>query len=108
MESLKTPNWNALEVGGRGLEDVGEDGGALEVDAVIGDGASDVVEGDLDGVGVLQGRHVQTDGGAVDLVVVVAEALAAECGRSALAAVGLDEVALWDSRISGHLLLAPF
>ena len=85
----------ALGVGGGGLEsveeriegpDVERGRGGLGVEAAEDLGAEaieDLVEGDLDGVGVLEGREGFLVGAVVVVVVVVAEDGAAESGGAA-------------------------
>ena len=88
------------EVGAGDLKAVEEDAGALVVDVSGGDAAEDVVEGDLDGVAVVDGLHFEDAEaagewgvGQAGAVVVVAEVVAAEGGRAAAVAVGVDVAA---------------
>ena len=90
----------AGEVGAGDLQAVEEDGGSLVVHVSGGDAGEDVVEGDLDGVAVVDGlhfEHAEAAGegcvGQAGAVVVVAEVVAAEGGRAAAAAVGVDVAA---------------
>jgi len=88
------------EVGAGDLKAVEEDGGSFVVDVAGGDAGEDVVEGDLDGVAVIDGlhfEHAHAAGewgvGKASAVVVVAEVVAAEGGRAAAVAVGVDVAA---------------
>ena len=89
----------AGEVGGGDLEAVEEDAAALVIDISAGEAAEDFVEGELDGGAVVDARHGEGAGAAGDgglaagTAMVVAEALAAECGRAAAMAFGEDVAA---------------
>jgi hypothetical protein len=90
----------AGEVGTGDLQAVEEDAGSLVVDVAGGDAAEDVVEGDLDGVAVVDGLHFEDADAAGErgvgealAVVVVAEVLGAQGGRAAAVAVGVDVAA---------------
>ena len=84
------------EVGAGDLQSVEEDGGSFVVDVSGSYAAEDVVEGDLDGVAIVDGlhfEHADASGegrvGQAGAVVVVAEVLASERGRAAAIAVGV-------------------
>ena len=88
------------QVGAGDLQAVEENAGSFGVDVSGGDAAEDVVEGDLDGVAVVDGlhfEHAEAAGergvGQAGAVVVVAEVVAAEGGRAAAVAVGVDVAA---------------
>ncbi len=100
----------AAGVAGGELEAVEEDGGALGVDGVHGEGADDLGEGELDGFAVLEGGEIDDGavvdkrGAAGDLVAVlgvslvepaveVAEVVVGDGDTAALEAVGLDVAA---------------
>ncbi|HEX3569448.1 MAG TPA: hypothetical protein VHU44_01350, partial [Acidobacteriaceae bacterium] len=96
----------AGEGGAGNLQAIEEDGGAFGVDVSGGDAAEDVVEGDLDGVAVVDGLHFEDADasgergvGQPGAVVVVAEVLGAEGGRAAAVSVGVyvaaEVAALW-------------
>ncbi len=102
-----------LEVVRGGLESVEEETGALVVEGVVGNGADDLHEGALDGVGVLEdGEVAQAGAGGVeattDSVVEVAEDLAAQGGRAALNAVGLEVLATGNDRLGHGCPLSPW
>lgn len=66
----------------------------------------DLVEGDLDGVGVLERGEAVVEGTVVVAVVVVAEDAAAESGGAAEASVGLDVAAARGGVGVGEVLVA--
>lgn len=90
-----------LEVGGRDLQPVKHESGALLIDLAGEEKAQDFHECDLDGVSVFeQGQGhalpLDDDGLVAPSLVKVAEALLLEGGRSALRSVGLDVLASGD------------
>jgi len=89
------------EVGGGDAEAGEEESGLLVVDVAGGDAAEDFEEGELDGVAIVDARHlegavvaVSVGGFAAGTVVVEAEVVAAEGGRAAAGATGVDVTAL--------------
>jgi len=94
---------HVLEVGDGGLESVEEEAGGLVVEASVEDPGEDLGEGGLDAVRVVElGERGEDDAWAVvEVVVVVAEGGAAECGRAAADAGGAEVGAAW--RLMGGL-----
>ena len=99
------------EVGAGDLEAVEEDGGPFVIDVAGGDAGEDVVQGDLDTVAVVDGLHFEDADstserrvGETGAVMVVAEVLTPESGRSAAASSGVDvaaEIAAVPSLVGG-------
>ena len=88
-----------LEVVSGGLQGVEEKPGALALDFIVGDGADDLHERDLDGIGVLESGEIECAlVGGLELVagVEVAVTLAADGGRAALDSVDANVLAAGD------------
>jgi hypothetical protein len=91
----------AREVGGGDAEAGEKEAGLLVVDVAGGDAAEDLEEGELDGVAIVDAGHLEgalvamsVGGFAAGAIVVEAEVVAAEGGRAAAGAAGVDVTAL--------------
>lgn len=98
---------DASHIGLGDLDGVEQDAGLFELEAVVGDGADDLHDGHLEGVGVFDGRKFELLGAAADVVVEVAVILAGKGRRTAADAVHLGVEALRDVGLDGHRYISP-
>ena len=83
----------ALEVGGGDLQAVEDGGTGFAVDGALQNGAKDNLDGDLQGVGVLDDGHHEGVSGGVEVQVEVAIVLVAQGGGETGGTVGLGVAA---------------